>query len=362
MKRDEEPGVPKRQKSDDSDSLENLSAIDEKDIPRRIKEMMKMHLEYEEVRNTKFVSKMLFDDPFFYVHLPAHNRDENLKLPEPPKMQPNMEMAFSEIDSPTHFWFHTVENFESINQLHINIDAAYSKLKDNDLKIAPENIKMGLIVLCKHVGLDKWFRARIQRKAKYNATVFFIDYGTTELTTFDNIKYLMNEFMEYPEFCHRGRLYGVMPATSEGFLNQDREFLLREYTNVTLKAEVKYFCERQKTYELQIQYIDSGKDMAKRLFVRNICKPIPEELLKDRSRMLPYFYLMPTHAALTKEYPFGTFPNFETMYKLESQGYYFGTLINSNYFMNSKKITIEMKEMLNKISSFKVVKERYSQQ
>lgn len=123
-----------------------------------------------------------FDDLICYMHFPKHNRNENFKLPEQPKLtgedfNNNLVMP-SEINSPALFWFHTSKTDVLVSALQNKMKEAYSRLKKDDLKIAKESLKEGLIVYAYHPSFDQWFRARVNKVHENNRChIFYIDYG-----------------------------------------------------------------------------------------------------------------------------------------------------------------------------------------
>jgi hypothetical protein len=187
-------------------------------------------------------------------------------------------------------------------------------------------MKKGLIVFAKHPNFQLYYRAKITKITKRYVHLYFIDYGTKDVCLFEDVKYLLSEFLEIPPLCYRGRLYGVQPCEEIEFSLEQRSNFVKQVSGMALKCELKFYDEKQDVYELKIQCNSLSLDET--LFKQGICKPIPKDVLNNRDSLTPYFYLLPSHQLLEA----GKFPNYEALIDLEKRHHIlFDSLMRTNY-------------------------------
>lgn len=184
--------------------------------------------------------------------------------------------------------------------------------------------------------------------------------GTTDDNYIKNLKYLMNEFLEEPPYCYRGRVFGVQPNNIfKGFTTQEQDNFVITTANVPFKGELMYYDEESDVYELKLNYVCNDSELEATLYKKEICKPIPERILKNRANLPipPRFYLMPTHEMIET----GQYPSYETLINLDASGIDFAQLVNTNFFLNVSEITPRIVTMLKNVNQFVEIKKNFTE-
>lgn len=225
-------------KTDIIGSIDSLSSVAEKknavegfDLESYVNEKF----EYVSAKSDFFI----FKDHINHMFQPKYNRDSSIDTPAKPPLDKNFcntIIYFSQIESPTHFWFQTREVKKQLEALNEKIKVAYKALNDDDLAITKQNLKKNLIVMSYHPNLHDWYRARVIKVFGKYVHVFYMDYGTADVNRIEYLKYLMMEFLDYPALCYRGRVYGVEPFNNDGFTVDQQEEFVTEVSDRPFKS------------------------------------------------------------------------------------------------------------------------------
>lgn len=258
----------------------------------------------------EMLASLPYDAPVFYNKFPPHNRDALAVLP---KLSTdlnfkNQKIFLTEINSPAHFWFQMVENHELwIESMQKRINMTYRRYKSRDLRISSQNYQVGLLVAGYHPVFKEWYRAQINQVKKRTVHLFFIDYGTHVFIKKKYVKYLVNEFMEYPKACERGRIHGLMPVDGkQNYSVAEMDLFISKLTNEHFEADLRHYDEEEDVYEMKIKLSTEDQDVAEWTVDEKICEKVPEDL---------YFATLLTHKMLET----GTHPSFEVMLHNQQQ-------------------------------------------
>lgn len=228
----------------------------------------------------QLLADMLYDSSLHYSSFPPHNRDAKFELP---KYNSNNnfknELIFiSESNSPAHFWFQYKKCLDTwTDSMQLRINKYYTALGKNDLRIHKKSLEIGLIVVAFHSHFKEWYRAKINKFEGRMVQVFLFDYGTHTYLNKDQLKYILDEFLEFPQACHRGRIYGVMPYDgNRSFTIAQMEKFLDEIMNQRFNADLIFYNEEENVYEMKVTFCDDNRDLAEWLIEKKICSRIPE--------------------------------------------------------------------------------------
>lgn len=276
--------------------------------------------EYEGLSIDEVLATIPSDHPVFYSCYPPHNRDPSLDLPQLDLNHlKNAPIYFGEVNCPTHFWFQLVKHFDDWAQdMHIEMNEKYKNYNSTDLQISKESLTSGLVVAAYVPKFKEWYRARINWISKHFnfVHVYIFDHGTHCKLQRKRIKYLLEEYLDKPKACFRGRLYGVMPLGDERFFNiQQMDFFRDLIFDKKFVADVIRYDESENVYELKIKFFKTNQDLAELLIEKNICDFIPQEKLENRLNNDEILCLSSlTHEALET----GSVPNYDKLYKTQN--------------------------------------------
>lgn len=169
----------------------------------------------------------------------------------------------------------------------------------------------------------------------------------------------MDEFLDEPPLCYRGRIFGVQPNDiKKGFKIGEHLDFVTVTAEITFKGELMYYDKEQDTYELKLRYASNDSPLEDTLYYREICKSFPESILKNRANLLmpPRFYSLPTHEMVEN----GMAPSLDMVVNLDSQGINFSTLVNTNFLQNVPEITSEIRYMLDNVQKFADIKNNFT--
>lgn len=273
---------------DHDDNNDDEDCIEEDDEgPRTVNEML---------------ASLPFDAPIFYNNYPPHNRDSSVVLPKlnTEKSFKNQSIFITEINSPSHFWFQLEENYTLwIDMMQQKINKAYRRFKSKDLRISNQNYLTGLLVAAFHPIFKEWYRAQINIVKKKSVHLFFIDYGTHVYIQKKYVKYLLNDFLEFPKACDRGRIYGVVPSDGkQTYSPQAMDLFITKLTDEKFLADLAHYDEEEDVYEMNVKFTKNDQDIAECMIEDKICEKAPKD-----EHCAPLL----THELLEK----GTHPSFE---------------------------------------------------
>lgn len=253
---------------------------------------------------TKKVNDLPYDNPYFYKHLPPHNRDVDCKLPalRDDNFFKNEKIFISEVNSPTHFWFQHFDEFSIWGDaFQSRLNKTYKAFNEKDLKISSQSIEPGLLVAIYYRAFKEWYRAIVHKydKKKKLAFCFSIDYGSHSAVPKKNIKFLLDEFTIYPKLCDRARIAGLKPYNDGKFSLLQMSIFLNKIYDQVIEADVVDYDEQEEVFDLKLTL--NGKDLGEWLIEKKICQRIPEG--EDKTLHLPSY----THRMLEN----GDYPSFE---------------------------------------------------
>lgn len=198
------------------------------------------------------------------------------------------EVHFTEIDSPSHFWFQYAE--ASLDLLMNNMQDYYSTLAEDELYVNVKQMKVGLVVAAK--VFDVWHRAKVavEPNANGDALLFCVDFGTIAMVHVSNIRYLLKRFGEEPAKALRGSMVGVCPKEPENGWSYDA---LKAFTNLTnenkIFASIRFHRATENIFELDMNdQIRSNVNIVEALIDQGFAQP--EEIKQS----LPYAIFLPT--------------------------------------------------------------------
>lgn len=218
--------------------------------------------------------------------------DPNFAIPNPKIKQLfrkiMFEVNFTEIDSPSHFWFQYAE--KSLDLLMNNMHDTYSILAPDELAVKVEELKVGLVVAAK--VFDAWHRAQVALEPNTNgeALLFFVDFGTISMVNVSKIRYLLKGFGEEPVKALRGSMVGVCPKDPANGWSHDA---LKSFINLTTEnkifASIRFHRENENIFELDMnEQVPSSVNIVEALIDQGFAQP--EEIKQS----LPYAILLPT--------------------------------------------------------------------
>ncbi|XP_034942181.1 maternal protein tudor-like isoform X2 [Chelonus insularis] len=140
------------------------------------------------------------------------------------------EVVFSA--SPTDFYVQLIPDNKDLDSVMARIAEIYENSGTN---VSEFNAKVGMNCIAQYSEDLKWYRAVIQELCDTNgATVRFVDYGNTELVSFDKIKEIEREFIKLPTQAIHVKLLG---ASKNNWENSEIEKFTALTEMKTLEAE-----------------------------------------------------------------------------------------------------------------------------
>ncbi|CRK95726.1 CLUMA_CG009183, isoform A [Clunio marinus] len=211
----------------------------------------------------KILNTLSIDSKFFLVNYPDVNSDPNLKINVRDIKGTEIKIYICEVYSLIQFWFHHGEEVIDLME-RMNEDYYGRRLDERTLAISDANITPGLIVACEIISYGGWHRAKVINNVDENGFVriFCLDYGTVLTVPKKDIKFLFLIYMDYPQYCYRGRITNIKPLDgNEIFEKNHVKNFTKKFTNKLLDAKVLNFDILKNVYELDLSLCDaSGKN------------------------------------------------------------------------------------------------------
>ncbi|XP_017264535.1 tudor domain-containing 6 [Kryptolebias marmoratus] len=138
------------------------------------------------------------------------------------------------ISNPSEFWIQTENHKTELDELFESMRHLYQDSTDTHMV---KNPTLGLY--CAAQAEDgEFYRATVTELSETQVTVFFVDYGNTEVVDKSNIKTLPPEFKKLPQLALKCSLAGVRPK--DGKWSQSAlDFFIQAVTNKELNVHVK---------------------------------------------------------------------------------------------------------------------------
>ncbi|XP_040920947.1 tudor domain-containing 6 [Toxotes jaculatrix] len=137
------------------------------------------------------------------------------------------------VSSPSEFWIQTQNCANELDEL---MDSIYHLYKDSENKDVEENPTVGLYCAVKAEDGD-FYRATVTEVSETQITVFFVDYGNTEVVDKTNIRTLPDEFKKLPRVALKCTLAGVRPKDGR-WSQSSTEFFIRAVKDKVLNGHV----------------------------------------------------------------------------------------------------------------------------
>jgi hypothetical protein len=268
------------------------------------------------------------------------NRDpkaivEDMSLPEEFTDCP---VYFAEIFDPAHFWCH-IAYAPDLDQIKVNYDVfhrkfnkEYKELKKRDLMFSKENIKRGLLVAGYFEEFNAWYRVKVLRYSARRdmARVYCIDYGTRGTLRRKELKYLFCEYLQYPKFCFRARVFGIKPPLGFRYFDpRNVEKFIAAISSKRFFATLIRHDETENVYEMTFRRSTDDMDMIEYIKSENIGTEIPLEEYPSAMCLGPMCYILPTFAMIET-----TYPTFVELLEMQNQGYNYNLQIDTNNFLS----------------------------
>ncbi|KAG5674880.1 hypothetical protein PVAND_004825 [Polypedilum vanderplanki] len=289
------------------------------------------------------IAQMLIDDPIILSmkYGKKINIDPEAKVQKLSLKQDNgsFTILITEIHSPSHFWCQIayskkVQNMKySADVFNKNLNQKYKSLKNHDLCFSKENLKekVGIIVAGYIPAFKNWYRVKV---TNYNeetdiVRIFCIDYGTKGYVRRSYLKYLFDEFMEYPEYCFRGRLFGVKPIENMRYYKPTLvEKFIIEVSSKSFVAKIERHDQIKNIYELSLIRTCDSIDMKLLVLYDEIAMEIDASEYDEKICLGPVCYVLPTFDMIET----GNYPRYVELYEYEAKEIDYHLAIDMNFF------------------------------
>ncbi|GFQ66797.1 tudor domain-containing protein 15, partial [Trichonephila clavata] len=169
----------------------------------------------------------------------------------PPRAYRNVYV--SHVVSPSEFFCQIEEESTKLQVMMKSIEDTYMNADDNFLKLENLTIDSPCCAMFEEDG--GWYRAQIKQVGPDTCTVYYIDYGNTDVVDVSKIKELQREFFSLPPQAIRCKSYNVSPK-SESWSNADIE----AFVAMTLeKSFVAQFVESDENGIYSVNLVSIGK-------------------------------------------------------------------------------------------------------
>lgn len=305
--------------------------------------------ESEKYSLESLIAELPVDHPLLNTKFKPVNRDVNAEIKQiaVTKNFQNQIAYLSEIFDPAHFYFQPLTDELSHGELSYynfktSIKRQYSELEEDDLIITRKNLKIGLVVAAYFETFKRWYRARITKICNKRFSIigmFFIDYGTYAELPIRCLKYLFSEFLDYPQFCLRGRLYGIKPSKGKRSFDvrKSEKFIMAVSSEQFYLSLVRYD-ENEDVYEMEVVRRSDNLDMRKFVLNKKIGSEIQSHEYDKETCIGTPCYLIPSFYMLEHG-----FPTFSELEDWQSQEINFNLLIETDFF-HSLRIDGEVEE------------------
>lgn len=229
-------------------------------------------------KNAQFTN-LEMDDPIFLIGRKDVILDSNVKLAKPhhkvldTKIAVQMCIAF--LYDPSHFYFHYDES--TLKYLINSMHKYYDNLAPNELLIHENNLQKNLLVAAKI--FNYWHRAVICGKKEDMIRLKICDFGDCLLVHRQNIRYMVEMFIDIPVLCCKGRVAGIVPNNtqqpSSDWCAEAVEFFYNRAFNQPLFMTIRSYNVVNDIYEVELsEQITSSITIGEEMVKEKYAKPI----------------------------------------------------------------------------------------
>lgn len=253
--------------------------------------------------------------------------------------------------NPHRFWFSEISQHKN----HVNVVQKMKEFYNQNVesfRINSIDLQNGL-----HVAVfrtESWHRAKVLKiSSEKLIRVFFVDFGSVDEVELKNLRYMKEEFMDFPSIAQRGVLAFIQPKYPKKFWsNEAKQFFFNKLSNQTVSAKFFYLNSYDNSYYLGIKLkVDSS---AQELIANQM---IEKDLGARDSRFLMRGTISQNEISFD-EYEKGKWFEISTAFKLQMNDSWVPIKVKSG---SSKTSEIDSVAPLEKLPSFRFNPARLNQ-
>ena len=135
----------------------------------------------------------------------------------------------SHIESPIKFFLQFANEEDQLTNLATELNDSYSAMSANQLRL--KNAAVGEVCVARFSEDDSWYRAKILEFSGMEATVQFLDYGNTDISSAVELKGVVEKYLNIPAFAVECTL-NVVEGVSSVQASKFKELMMAEDAEV----------------------------------------------------------------------------------------------------------------------------------
>ena len=168
-------------------------------------------------------------------------------------LRPGAKTSFtvSNIEGVDLFYCQLTEKTAALDSFMETLLNHYASGKEPKLSLA--QVKPGMTCAAQFIEDDYWYRATVTKILPDNRLeILYVDYGNSEVTTFDRTCHLLPQFLEYPVQAFKCRLAGVSGTSNPEVLLRFRQLVEEQPLTAVVKNRGEYIEVELFNTEMQV--------------------------------------------------------------------------------------------------------------